>query len=221
MKGFLQRNRNISVRKAQFMNPDRAQKLNKIIVMKHFEALRKLYDELDIKNHPERLYNMDEKGCRLTLHHQQQVLAEKGTKRVHFVAQEHAENVTIAMCVNAVGNALPPMVLFKGKRLKPEYCDQLPAGSLVKMANKGSMTTELFVDFINHLGQYKSPGKALLIFDGAACHLDARIVDAADKYEIVLYCLPSNTTHELQPLDKSVNKSYEHHWDQEVLLYAY
>lgn len=157
----------------------------------------------------------------MTLHHQQQVLAEKGTKRVHFVAQENAENVTIAMCVNAVGNALPPMVLFKGKRLKPEYCDQLPAGSLVKMASKGSMTTELFVDFINHLGQYKSPGKALLIFDGAACHLDARIVDAADKYDIVLYCLPSNTTHELQPLDKSVNKSYEHHWDQEVLLYAY
>ncbi|CAB3255641.1 unnamed protein product [Arctia plantaginis] len=52
-------------------------------------------------------------------------------------------------------------------------------------------------------------------------HLDARIVDAADAHDIVLYCLPSNTTHELQPLDKSVNKSFEHFWDEEVLLYAY
>lgn len=221
LRGFLTRNRDISLRKAQFMNPGRAQKLNKVIVTKHFDSIRHLYNELDIPKYPERLYNMDEKGCRLTIHHQQQVLAEKGAKRVHLVSNEHAENVTIAMCVNAVGNAIPPMILFKGKRLRPEYCDNLPAGSLVKMAPKGSMTTDLFVDYIHFLARYKSPGKVLLIFDGAACHLDARIVDAADEHDIVLYCLPSNTTHELQPLDKSVNKSYEHHWDQEVMAYTY
>lgn len=221
LRNFLKRNPEISIRKAQILNPARAQKLNKSIVTKHFETVKKIYDELDITNHPERLYNTDEKGCRLTLHHQQQILAAKGSKRVHFVAQEHAENVTIAMCVNATGNSVPPMVIFKGKRLRPEFCDNLPPGSVVRMAPKGCMTTELFIDFINHLGQYKSPGKCLLIFDGASSHLDARIVDAADDHDIVLYCLPSNTTHELQPLDKSVNKSYEHYWDEEVLLYAY
>ncbi|CAG4971678.1 unnamed protein product [Parnassius apollo] len=164
---------------------------------------------------------MDEKGCRLTIHHQHKVFAAKGTKRVHFVAQEHAENVTIAMCVNTTGNSVPPMVIFKGKRLRPEFCDNMPPGTLVKMGTKGSMTTELFVELINHLGQFKSQGKCLLIFDGASSHLDARIVDAADAHDIVLYCLPSNTTHELQSLDKSVNKSYEHFWDEEVLLCAY
>lgn len=221
LRNFVKRNPEISLRKAQIMNPARAQKLNKPIVTNHFDTIKKIYDELDIPNHPERLYNTDEKGCRLTLHHQQQVLAAKGTKRVHFIAQEHAENVTIAMCVNATGNSVPPMIIFKGKRLRPEFCDNLPAGSVVRMAPKGCMTTELFVDFIDHLGQYKSPGKCLLIFDGASSHLDARIVDAADNHNIVLYCLPSNTTHELQPLDKSVNRSYEHYWDEEVLLYAY
>ncbi|XP_072931645.1 uncharacterized protein [Epargyreus clarus] len=221
LKNFVKRNPEISLRKAQLLNPARAQKLNKPIVAKHFEAIKDIYDELDISNHPERLYNIDEKGCRLTLHHQQKVFAAKGTKRVHFVSQEHAENVTIAMCVSATGNTVPPMILFKGKRLRPEFSDNLPPGSLVKMAPKGSMTTELFVDFIHHLGQNKTPGKCLLIFDGASSHLDARIVDAADAHNIVLYCLPSNTSHELQPLDKAVNKSYEHFWDEEVLLYAY
>ncbi|XP_039760048.1 uncharacterized protein LOC120633772 [Pararge aegeria] len=218
---FLKRNPELSLRRAQMLNPARAQKLNKAIVSKHFEALKDIYDELNISIHPERLYNMDEKGCRLTLHHQQKVFAAKGTKRVHFVSQEHAENVTVAMCVSATGNTVPPMILFKGKRLRPEFCDNLPPGSLVKMAPKGSMTTELFVNFIHHLGQNKTSGKCLLIFDGASSHLDARIVDAADVHNIVLYCLPSNTTHELQPLDKSVNKSFEHFWDEEVLLYAY
>ncbi|CAG5039045.1 unnamed protein product [Parnassius apollo] len=221
LKNFVKRNPEISLRRAQLMNPARAQKLNKYIVQQHFNAIKTIYEDLNICNHPERLYNMDEKGCRLTIHHQHKVFAAKGTKRVHFVAQEHAENVTIAMCVNAAGNSVPPMVIFKGKRLRPEFCDNMPPGTLVKMGTKGSMTTELFVEFINHLGQFKSQGKCLLIFDGASSHLDARIVDAADAHDIVLYCLPSNTTHELQPLDKSVNKSYEHFWDEEVLLYAY
>ncbi|VVC96867.1 unnamed protein product [Leptidea sinapis] len=41
---------------------------------------------------------MDEKGCRLTLHHQQKVFAANRTKRVHLISQEHAENVTVAIC---------------------------------------------------------------------------------------------------------------------------
>lgn len=220
LRNFVKRNPEISLRTAQIMNPARAQKHNKPIVTKHFEAIKKVY-ELDITNHPERLYNTDEKGCRLTLHHQRQVLAAKGTKIMQFIAQEHAENLTIAMCVNATGNSVPPMVIFKGKRLRSEFCDNLPVGSVVRIAPKGCMASELFIDFIKHMGQYKSPGKCLLIFDGASSHLDDRIVDAADDDDIVLYCLPSNTTHELQPLDKSVNRSYEHYWDEEVLLYAY
>lgn len=189
--------------------------------MQHFEQYKKNYEELELRDHPHRLYNMDEKGCRLTIHKQPTVLAQKGTKRVHMVAAEHAENVTVAACVNASGNAIPPMILFKGKRLKPEFQDNLPSGSLVKMAPKGSMTSSLFVEFIHHLGKYKTAGKCLLVFDGASCHLDYRIVEAEDEEDIVLYCLPSNTTHELQPLDKSVNKSFEHHWDEETLLFFY
>lgn len=221
LKMFLKRHPEISKRKAQFMNPARAQKLNRPIVSQHFSEIQKIYDELEIITHPQRLYNIDEKGCRLTVHNQQTVLAQRGARRVHLIAPEHAQNVTIAMCVNAVGTAIPPMIIFKGQRQKPEFSDNLPAGSFVKMSAKGSMTTELFVEFIKHLAKYKTQGKILLIFDGASSHLDYTIVEEADRHDIVLYCLPSNTTHELQPLDKSVNKSFEHYWDQEVLRYMY
>ena len=33
------------------------------------------------------------------------------------------------------------------------------------------------------------------------------------------YCLPSQTTHELQPMDKSVFGTSEHYWDEQVLLF--
>uniref|UniRef100_A0A2A4K7W9 HTH CENPB-type domain-containing protein n=2 Tax=Heliothis virescens TaxID=7102 RepID=A0A2A4K7W9_HELVI len=219
LRYFLKRNPSISKRKPQIMNPARAQKLNKPIVQQHFQSIRKLYDELDILRHPERLYNMDEKGCRITVHKQHTVLAEKGSRRVHLIAPEHAENVTIAMCVNAIGTTIPAMILFKGQRQRPDLTENLPAGTLVRMAPKGSMTSDLFVEFIQHLARYKVVDKCLLIFDGAKCHLSVEALDEAEKNDIVLYCLPSNTTHELQPLDKSVNKSFEHHWDEAVLNY--
>ncbi|CAB3259083.1 unnamed protein product [Arctia plantaginis] len=217
LRFFLNRNPSISKRKPQIMNPARAQKLNKPIVQQHFQSIRKLYDELDILRHPERLYNMDEKGCRITVHKQHTVLAEKGSKRVHLIAPEHAENVTIAMCVNAIGTTIPAMIIFKGQRQRPDLTENLPAGTIVRMASKGSMTSDLFVEFIQHLAKHKVADKCLLIFDGAKCHLSVEALDEAEKNDIVLYCLPSNTTHELQPLDKSVNKSYEHHWDEAVL----
>ncbi|XP_074032075.1 uncharacterized protein [Leptinotarsa decemlineata] len=218
-RAFMKRHPEISRRKAQFMNPARAQKLNKFIVDDHFQRLNEVYDKLDLKTRPEKIYNMDEKGCRLTIHHQQTVLAQKGAKRVHLQSSEHAESVTIAGCVNALGISIPPMIIFKGKRLKPELYDNLPPGSLVEKSAKGYMTNELFKEFLKHLARYKTPGKCLLIFDGAACHLDLSIVEVADSLDIALYCLPSNTTHELQPLDKAVYRSFEHHWDSEVLLF--
>lgn len=216
---YLQRHPEISKRKAQMMNPGRAMKLNKFIVGDYFEKLQGVMEENSFFNQPRQIFNMDEKGCRLTLHHQQKVLAGRGSKRVHLVAPEHAENVTIVACASAVGIAIPPMIIFKGKRLKPEFEDNLPPDSLVKMSEKGSITTQLFIEWLHHFGKFKPTGKVLLIFDGASSHIDPSIVDVADQHEIVCMCLPSNTTHELQPLDKAVFKAFEHFWDCEVLKY--
>ncbi|XP_072394912.1 uncharacterized protein [Diabrotica undecimpunctata] len=79
------------------------------------------------------------------------------------------------------------------------------------------MTNEAFISWLGHFAKYKNTGPTLLIFDGAKSHLDISIVETAENYGVTLFCLPSNTTHELQPLDKAVFKSYESFWDQEVL----
>ncbi|KAJ8887683.1 hypothetical protein PR048_013901 [Dryococelus australis] len=111
LKAFMKRNPVVSKRKAQFMNPARAQDLNIFIVADHFAKMSEIYDDLDLKIHPERIYSMDEK--------------EKG-KSVNLQSSEHAEIVTIVGCVNALGTAIPSIVIFKGKRLKPELNDNLP-----------------------------------------------------------------------------------------------
>ena len=99
-------------------------------------------EEYQLFDKPHFIFNMDEKGCRLTLHHKQQVMAQRGAKRVHLVAPEHAENVSLVVCASAAGSLIPPMVIFKGKRSKPEYGDNLPLNTVVCMSDKGSMTTD-------------------------------------------------------------------------------
>lgn len=216
---FLKRHPDVAPRKSQNLNPARAQKLNRFIVNDYFEKLKTVMTDLDLMQKPQSIYNIDEKSNRLCLHKAPVVLARKGAKRVHNIASEHGENVTIVSCGNALGHMIPPTILFKGERLRPEWCENLPIGSQVFMTPKGSMNVQTFVKWIDHFAKFKSPGPVLLIFDGVSAHLDANIVHAAEAHDITLFCLPSNTTHELQPMDNSVFKSYEVAWDEEVLLF--
>ena len=57
------------------------------------------------------------------------------------------------------------------------------------------------------------------VFDGAASYLHPDIVDEADKHSITLFCLPSNTTHELQPMDRTVFRAFQAYWDKELLKF--
>ncbi|CAH4026755.1 unnamed protein product [Pieris brassicae] len=84
--GFLKRHSNNSRRKAQ-MNQTRAQKLNKTVVTDYFNKLKKIMQDNDVMNKPKRIFNIDEKGCRLT------------TKRVYLAAPDHGENVTVVSCI--------------------------------------------------------------------------------------------------------------------------
>jgi hypothetical protein len=58
---------------------------------------------------------MHESGCSLTLHHTQEVYADKGVK--HVIVPEHDQSVNIPVCDNPLGQGIPPMVLCKGKKL--------------------------------------------------------------------------------------------------------
>lgn len=160
LKLFLKRNPNIANRKSQNLNEARAQKLNRFIVNDYFEKLKAVMQDNSLMQRPDKIYNLDEKGIRLCLHKSPKVLAKKGAKRVHQRGKEHGENVSIVGCVNAIGNALPPVVIFKGKRIDEEWRDDLPAGSEICMSEKGSMTVPLFVEYLKFFGRYKPEGKS-------------------------------------------------------------
>lgn len=53
--------------------------------------------------------------------------------------------------------------------------------------------------------QLEDPGHyRLLILDGHNSHCTFRFCDFAEKHRIIILCLPSHTTHALQPCDVGV-----------------
>ncbi len=50
-------------------------------------------------------------------HKQLKRVAERGMRKVHGPASGDKTNITVVVCVNAAGTALPPMVIFKGGKL--------------------------------------------------------------------------------------------------------
>ena len=114
----------------------------------------------------------------------------------------------VVACANAAGGTIPLMVIFKEKNRGDDFKDALPPLACFEMAEKGSMTHEIFAKSLQHFAKFKLTGKVILIFDGAKCHLSPSIVDEADKCEVTLFCLPSNTTHKLQPMDVAVFRAF-------------
>ena len=194
--------------KAQHINPNRAQKLNRFIVRDHFSKLKETLENMELFDHPQKICNLDEKCCRLAIHHQQGVITKKGQKQVYHVAPKYAAERRISL-----------MIIFKSKNCRENFGDSFPPLACFEMAEKGGMTHGIFLKWFYHFAKFKFPGKVLFIFDGAKCHLSPDIVNEADNHEVTLFCLSSNTIHELQPLDVAVFRAFEHYKDEEFLKF--
>lgn len=61
----------------------------------------------------------------------------------------------------------------------------------------------------------KGTGKVLLIMDGHSSHCsNVELLDYAAANDVILLCLPSHSTHWLQPLDRSFFKPLKTYWSQ-------
>jgi len=214
-RAFMQRHPEITVRMAQNISHARAQCMNRPMVHTFFQMYEQEADELLLRASPHSIYNADETGLQLHLR-PGKVLAAKGDRSVLQVTNsERGQNVTVMACCNAVGNFIPPMVIFKGQRSKPEFADGAPPGTMIKMSESGYIASDLFLSWLQHFQKYRPAGKCILIVDGHASHVKSLdVLDYAKDNEITLICLPPHTTHYLQPLDRSFFKPLKVYYDQ-------
>ncbi|XP_065661487.1 uncharacterized protein LOC136084730 [Hydra vulgaris] len=138
-----------------------------------------------------------------------------------LTSSERGKTITIVCCQSASGFFVPPMLIYPRIRVKPEFLDKAPIGSISVGSKNGWITTELFEIWFDHFLQAVQPQPrnqpVLLILDGHSSHKkNLSVIKKARHSNVIILSLPSHCTHKLQPLDVSFFKSLKIFYDQEV-----
>ena len=113
---FLQRQPQLSLRRGDATAHVRMDSTNRKAIKQYYNLLEETLQQNGLMNSPAQIYNMDESGMPLDPH-PPNVVAQKGQKKVRYRVSGKKEQITVLGCVNAIGQSLPPMVIFEGKHL--------------------------------------------------------------------------------------------------------
>jgi hypothetical protein len=220
---FRSRHPELKVRWATGLEKCRAQALNRAAVDGFRDTLEELLERYNIQ--PWNLYNMDEKGIQLGMGQRVRAFVDRDQKCVFQVEDGDRELVTIIECISADGHAIRPSVVFKGARRNMEWGRDNPcqARSVISLETpldadlnsishspKGWTDQELGSAWLERdfepatAKRNQTQGYRLLILDGHNSHTTYQFCSFAEKHKIIVLCLPSHTTHRLQPCDVGV-----------------
>lgn len=172
---------------------------------------------------PTRVWNMDETSFYLN-NAGTMVIAEKG-KAALQVGPNDKENLTVLVSANANGEVAVPFALFAYKRLpSARILDAMPPNWCYGKSDSGWMTSAVFYEFIaNFFYPYlKSKNitfPVVVFLDGHKTHLSLPLSIFCEQHEIIIVCLPPNTTHFIQVLDVIFFRPMKLKWNFELVTF--
>ena len=89
------------------------------------------------------------------------------------MSAEKGGTTTVVCAMSASGVFVPPMFLFKRKKMNNRLLKSAPAGSVGLPSSSGWMDTELFVRYMKHFMSFTQPSETnplLVILDGHQSH---------------------------------------------------
>ena len=138
----------------------------------------------------------------------------RGSKNPYCISSGSKSQVSIAACVSAAGQSLPPYIIWKRKTMSPDMAvGELP-GTEYGLSEKGWMNGDLFRAWFRKIFLRYAPASRpiLLLLDGLSSHYNPDTIKMATENEVIIFTLPPNTTHITQPLDKGVFGPFKAHW---------
>lgn len=130
------------------------------------------------------------------------VVGRRGEKYTYVATSGDKSQITDLACTNAAGFAMPRFVIFG---LNPAWTVGEVPGTMYGLTEKGWIDTSTFEAwFIGHFLVYAPTARPLLLLlDGHSSHYGPAAIRMASELDVIIFCLPPNTTHLLQPLDRS------------------
>jgi hypothetical protein len=142
MRGFLKRYPQFKIKSAKTLSVVRALGYNRASVTKWFSYYRGWLNEIKFNN-PNKLWNIDETGLNDN-YKPGQVVGMTGKPALRIVANEKGDLFTLLCYISAGGLVTPPMLVFKGHKVKAEWRELAPAGWTIRVSPTGYINAELF-----------------------------------------------------------------------------
>ncbi|XP_071942933.1 uncharacterized protein [Antedon mediterranea] len=221
-RNFMKRHPDLAVRLPESLGVERAA-VSKEKIAGWFEECQRFIAKEKLEEafaDPTRLYNVDETGFPLGVKNER-VLAAKGAKDVFQQTSSTRHQITVVGGCNAAGSFIPPLIIFPGVRFGYNPLEGAPEHSSFAKSKTGWVNSEIFFEYIsNHFLPYvKSLNVSfpiVLFVDGHASHINIETAELCVREKIVLYCLPSHSSHLIQPLDVAVYKTVKASWGKAV-----
>ena len=153
-----------------------------------------MLDKYDLMNKPQFIWNVDGTGISLD-HNPPKLLARSGTNP-YWVASGKSATTTVIADVSALGETIPPFVIFKGLRRSRDIRSEGLEGTEYRSSQSGWSNSNLFLDFItNHFMYHVTTQPCVLLYDGHSTHVTFDVIEAARQEDIhlhlYLYYLPT------------------------------
>ena len=169
-----------------------------------------------------RVYNSDESNIQLSPA-TGRVVSIRGRKNVYQVAPGTNEksNLTFLGTFCADGSIVKPVVIYPYVRIPKDITDMIPPTITAAKTESGWMTSQSFYEYVvnlfdDYLTENNITRPVILFLDGHSTHMTMQLSVKCEELQIIIYILPPNTTHILQPADVGIYKPFKTFWRQEV-----
>lgn len=217
---FMSRHPSISLRTPEATSLNRITAFNATEVKLFFDQLEALQTKHSFPSH--RIFNIDETGIS-TVQKNSKILAPKGLKQVaKATSGERSVTTTVVCAVSANGIYVPPMFIFKRKRMSELLLKGCNRDMIATVSDSGWINESIFVDYLQHFISFVKPTKeepVLIILDNHESHISLGAYKLFREHNLHVLSLPPHVSHKMQPLDLTFFSSLKMAYNRECELY--